>query len=1234
MTEDQHPAAAQTPGPGPAVAAPITVGRPGGRPKPKRVRDENGNLVQPTPYYMQASCELSEDYFLTDDVVIGQDDRIMPFAVTDPFSGVVTVEALVLSSGQLSHLYPDAAATSGWSYTPVGTPYDLVSDAAVVGGGFGGQLMVTGPRSLPAPPGATAAAAWLTRVGPGDWSVSKTGTVPEQIGQLSAGVSPDGPYWYGWVPSEAGTMDQFSLFLYDARNAGTEMLTQQYPKDMQLSIEETVVLFDPGQVPEGTPTGFAVVRTSDGQIGTFNQAGPASFSGQATALPTAAAALLWAYRTPGSTTGRPAILWQNENGIVGFQDETGALNFTGFTYGSPAGDGQVAAWRLNGAYTFTFLDDGVAQVVSEIPGTGSGISWTAPIPLAGGFEKIYSLPADPAASTLFAVDVDVQTLSVLTKDPALGWTQTQVHQDGARLQPVRLQPVTSWQTQISVLDANNNAVAGGKVQMTVDRPAGLWQAGGSTVLTPASPVTMTADGSGRIIASIPAQELDTAVLTAQALDSTGEPTGQPFTITPDTDVQNFLAGTHSLTDIGKLTSNALTTATIPVDPADPDGPQTTVFPKLTSDGAGPVALAINHVAALGLQPKVAGAVQSAMFDLTTTPPTFHTSPSPAGFDSLRGTLGVVSWWDSAKNDAESVFHGLRHGVIRFKKMVSSWEADTEQWVVSLTVDIGDGIDNVMTYVISDVKTAIHAISSFFNALGADIKTAWEWLKHNVLSLLKEAAANAAVISGLLSEGITQFTNVLSTIEKAADGFFTGQEAAVAAEVQKLENDLGDATAGGAAPPPAPTSDTGANITDGLLKTGTDVAKILQKSPGWWLYNKIAPYLSPGAPGPVINPATAAAVDTLLSDLVGDLTDSIDLVEAIYNTLNAAVNTTLNVAVNDKITSGDLSRAHLADLVGDVGQIIHDALVLCDKLADTGLDAMKAALGGFDDILTTPLVTTVPLLSQILSFAKIDMDITVGQVLSMLIAFPATLISKVAFKTGVIFPGSPPAAGDLGDGEPDKWGTALNLISGVTQTIWAIIDEYEDVSSGFTPDDGGNAPSAPPWTNWFDFVCPYILAITGWPSAKLSITQSAAPFGSFPGPPDTKETGLLPYIVAVNLIEPTSVAFAYAWKTGAKTADQNSTFNTYFQPFGLIACGAAALVLNHIYLYANNGSTNDKYELVLGNLSNIFAWLGLQALIDASDGVTLILKIVLDGVANGGTAICMFEDMHTAAWPPN
>jgi hypothetical protein len=1190
----------------------------------------SGNLVPPTPYYVQASCELSEDYFLTEDVLIGADDKVMPFVNSQNSM----VEAVVLthdSNGQpsLAHLHRDPAVTSGWTFTTIDTPFGGITDAAVSSSStHNAMIMAVGPKN----PNGLLPACQLSLLDDGSWTCGSNGWVPALAGPLGVGATAAGDlYWYGWTQQANSKTHNWDYTFWRWNGMGARagvgggvvvmvlsfaLSSETSPVAAQLMLDATVggstascavVMLNDINSPKYGGYYINAYRLTDGepdptQVGTSNRG---------------AASLLWSYVGAANTSGVPAQLWQNTNGDISFIDETGA-QFSIYDGGS-VGDGQVAAWQLDDLYTFTILDrqSQVASVMTQIGNPVTG--FTLPIPLAGGIDRIYSLPTDPAQGTLFAVDT-LGTLNVLTKDPTLGWTQTQVHQDSAEQ---KLQPVTSWQTQISVLDANNNAVAGGKVQMAVDRPVGLWQADGSTILTPASPVTMTADGGGRIIASIPAQELDTAVLTAQALDSTGQPTGQPFTITPNIDVQNFLAGTHSLTDIGKLNSGALTTATIPVDPADPDGPQTTVFPKLTSDGAGPVVQAINHVAALGLQPTVAGAVQSAMFDLTTTPPTFKTSPSPAGFDSLRGQLGDPAWWDSVKNDAESVFHGLRHGLLEFKRMVSSWEADTEQWVVSLTVDIGNGIDSVMTYVISDVKTAIHAISSFFQALGADIKTAWEWLKHNVLTLLKEAAANATVVSGLLMEGITQFTNVLSTIEKAADGFFTGQEANVLAEVQKLQKDLGDATAGGAAPPPPPTSDTGANITDDLLKTGTDVAKILQKSPGWWLYNKIAPYLSPGAPGPAINPATAAAVDTLLTDLVGDLTDSIDLVEDIYNTLDAAVTDTIN-------TSGGLSRAHLSDLVGDVGQVVHDALVLCDKLADTGLDAMKAALGGFDDILTTPLVSTVPLLSEILSFAKIDIDITIGQVLSMLIAFPATLISKVAFGTGVIFPDSPPAAGELGDGGPDKWGVALNLLSAVTQAVWAVVDEYEDVSSGFTPDDGGDAPSAPGWTNWFDFVCPYILAITGWPSAPLSPTQSAAPFGSFPGSSDKNETGLLPYIVAVNLIEPTAAAFAYSWKTGAKPADQNSTFNTYFQPFGLIACGVAALVLNHIYLYANDGSANDKWELVLGNLSNIFAWLGLQVLIDASDGVTLILKIVLDGVANFGTAICMFEDMLTAS----
>jgi hypothetical protein len=1195
----------------------------------------NAAPVQPGPYYVQASCDLSEDCFLTDDVVIVDGDRIMPFSVVDPFTGTVTVETLVLStSGQLSHLYPDADATSGWSYTGVKAPFDFVSDAAVVGGGFGGQLMVTGPRSLPAPPGATVAAAWLTRVGPGEWSVSKTGTVPEQIGQLSAGVSQDGPYWYGWVPSEAGTMDQFSLFLCDPSNAGTEMLTQQYPKDMQLTIEETVVLFDPGQVPNGPPTGFAVVLTSDKQISTYNQAGPASFSSQAASvLPTDAAALLWGYHTLGSTTGQPAILWQNENGIVGFQDETGTLNFTDFTYGSPAGDGQVAVWKLNGAYTCTFLDNGLAQVVSEIPGTGSGFfSWTAPIPLAGGIEQIYSLPTDPAESTLFAVAVDVKTLSVLTKDPALGWTQAQVHQDGASVQSV-----TSWRVQISILDTNRVGVAAGQIQLSTDRPVGFWQASGSTILTPAAPVTLTADSGGKITVSIPAEELDTAVLTAQALDSTGQPSGVPLAITPNIDVQNFLAGQGSLTGKGTLTGAGSQPGQALLNAQNTSWDNTTqayvssgpLLPKLTSAGAGAVAQALNHVASLGLgyQPSSGTDVQSVSFDLTPgVTPTFQSSTDPNAFTSLSGTLGVDNWWDSAKNDAESAFHGLRHGVIEFKHMVSSWDKEARQWTVNLTVDIGDGIDNLLTYVISDVKTAIHAISSFFHALGADLKNVWEWLKHFVLGVIHDADINAKVLQGWFDSLSTAGVQILDNLEQRTNTFFQDQESNIKTQINTWKGDVETMLFGSVAPTPAPATGTGGDDSNLAFTAAEDFFKFMEHSPASWLWNKIMSHIQP------MNSDNLHVGSSLSQDLPTD----------INNLLKAAVTTTtdLGTTLSDGLktfTSADgFKQANVGQLFDDFTNVAHDVLVLLDTVADTILDLIKDFLTSLDDLLTSEF--ELPVIGEILEFAGInDFTPSIGRVMSLIVAYPATLLHNLWAGEGPMFDfdddsqtGS--ALGLLGRGAADKNGFGLDLAAGVVQYIWASVDSIIDVLA-LPGKSESSAQAAGDALNVMDFVLPAFMTILQWPT-PWNATKTPPPCKNWDFSDATlwgEYNNFIPGIIITTIAPFWAQGATWIWFKVAPEADGGGTefFNDIVTPFIQLLAASANIVLGAWWQYANSHASktdqaNAILDWVIPNLSYFDSPLGIEELVDASTppGLSAVIKLVIDSVANyGATAFC-------------
>ena len=1197
--------------------------------------DDNGTLVQPDPYSMGATCELSEDRFLTDEVSIADGDRIMPFSVVDSFTGTVTVEALVLSSssGQLSHLYPDATATSGWSFTGLKMPFDFISDAAVVGGGFGGQLMVTGPRSLPVPPGATVAAAWLTRVGPGNWAVSKTFTVPEQIGPLSAGVSQEGPYWYGWVPSEAGTMDQFSLLLYDAGNAGTEMLTQQYPKDMQLTIEETVVLFDPGQVPDGTPTGFAVVLTSDKQISTYNQAGPASFSGQANVLPTDAAALLWAYTTPGGITGQPAILWQNENGIVGFQDENGALNFTGFTYGNPAGDGQVAAWKLNGAYTFTFLDDGLAQVVSEIPGTGSGISWTAPIPLAGGFEKVYSLPTDPAQGSLFAVDA-AQVLNVLTKDSVLGWTQALVHQDGASVRPV-----TSWRVQVTILDANQVGVGFGQIQLSTDRPVGFWQASGSTVVDPGTPVTLTAGASGKVTFSIPAEELDTALLTVQALDSNGSPSGDPLDVTPNIDVQNFLAGQGSLTDIGKLTGTSLVAATIPVDPDNPVGAQTKVFSKLTdATSATAVAGAVAHAAQLGLgyQPASSTDVRSATFDLTVSPATFSTSPDPAAFDSLRGGLGGVSWWDSAKNDADSVFHGLRHGAIAFKKMVTSWSNELAQWTVILTVDIGDGIDNAISYVVSDIKSAIHAISSFFHALGADIKTAWEWLKHNVLELIKNADANAKVIQGWLTQAVAAdgpLAAVIDHIEISSNTFFTDLNNEITQTyIPTLASAVENKLFGTSEPMPPPPTDSKSDDADIIFKVGGDIAKVWQHTPCGWLYDKLESHLPKDA-GPDFDPTIFSQVlADLLTDVVDATTTILDLATTFYDAM--------------KLTAGtkdELNAMNVADFFGALSKLVSDALTLLDKLVDTVLDALKAAVTLVGDLITYQY-QAVPLIGELLDLAGVDTTLSVEHLMSLIVSYPATLVGKLITKNWTLFPFPAAQAGAahpeaVGAWQPDWTGFGLNLAAAVAQFIWAVDDLALDFYA-FPVPEGTNNPSTTLFS-FIDIVCPAVLWILQWPTPTTATAngQTVAPFtyNDFDNSQHFGEhsnflwgiltTGAAPFLTA---------ALAFAAKQTGK--DPDGTVGDIVTATAQTLSGLVNTILGCWYANANASTTKVAVEeVILGVMSNLSYDDTLarhQADHRIHRKISLFIKMVIDTVGNFGTGVGYAATALGAITPPS
>ena len=592
----------------------------------------NGQALQPSPYYVQASCDLSEDYFLTDRVIVSGGDRVMPFARADG-----TVEAIVLASGVLAHLARDASTVSGWSYTVISTGLPSITDAAVAASAAHGvSVLVVGPRVT----GPVVQACIVALGSDGVWSITSTGPLPNfQGAPVAGGVTAAGDlYWYGWTQTVSNGQYVYQFFKWDGSGPnfgithGRLLLRLSYPLATLGSIVNVIMLYDAR--PGANVPGFAVVTIADIDqadgftIQTFDQAGSGAsgvFTPSAIPVTPGVAALHWAYCTPTSRSAYPGILWQEPSGIVVFQDETGAFREL-YGFGATAGDGQVAAWLLDGMYAFTIIDDGVAQAVTQF-GVIPNQAFTLPIPLVTGIDRVYGQPSDPTQATLFVVDW-ASTFNVLAKDATGVWSYLPIHQDGATLQQV-----TSWRIQLLVQDANTTPSAERRCGSAPTRRSECWQSTGNTMLGSA-PVTLTADPTGRITFSIPTSELDTATLTAQALDADGQPTGGPASIDPDTDAHHFLAGGSSLTDIGMLSSTALLGA------QNADG--TPLLPGLTNLPSGQlqpaqaVVGALQHTAALGLgsTPQSATDPRSAILDFTgnaaqrSRPPRIRTPTPP------------------------------------------------------------------------------------------------------------------------------------------------------------------------------------------------------------------------------------------------------------------------------------------------------------------------------------------------------------------------------------------------------------------------------------------------------------------------------------------------------------------------------------------------------------------------------------------------------------------------------
>ena len=1165
--------------------------------------------TQPTPYMLRASSELSREFFMTAEVLIQSGDYVYPFV--NPKNGN-QVEALVFASGTLSHLRRDATSSTGWTFSGFDLQgvFSSVNDVAVAANGTDVYVLLFGtpsgdPDQNPGDP------AWLTKLdGPASWNPGVLTSdwdlgidVTAEQGVVKGGISRDGTPYFATTFVADGTTTLGGW----VANGDMDLFYQQY---LQVPISDGlvtdfIVLYDTTSTSTWVqPTGFLFTLTDRGDLNVYPQNG-ASFSSPpiTTAGATGVTELMWAWSSPTSTTHFPGYVFQTASG-TGFVDEN--ANYNTVADIALTATNAVAVWEQNGLYTANLLDkNGTLQMIQELSSAGTG-SWATPIPLVPDLQAVFGVPTDPNENTLFAVGLD-ESLSVLSLG-STGWTQTPVHQ-------ISEEPYdfAAYHVQGTVTDANGTAVPGAQVKVSTDRPVSAWTPTGSLSITPNAPLTVTADVKGEITFSIPSDELDCAMLTLQALDAGGNATGSALRVTPDTDVRAFLGGTGTLTDLGSLTGSALTSAT------QSDG-KTPLFGSLTDTGsANAAAQALNQLIKAGNDAQNSTMLaQSFTLNVNGGKPTYTPTTGQTKLQGTRLTFSFSHLFDS-------IGHAIRHGAAKLVQVVVRAAAGGASWLVDLAVEIGGAVVNFTDLAITDMKSAFHVIGGFFTTLGADIDEAVAWLKTNVIGLLEAAKASASQLQTWFTDLATGITSTLNQIEIDTGTWFSSKEAQAHAEISALKN-LIEGTVGGP-PLPAPT-DTGSSTDQNhLAKDLSYIGTVMNDAPGKWLIDKFMSYLPATDSGPSISEDT---FKPLLAALATDWADAMALSNALY----AFIQTTMTDAfsTNGNADSGKLNNTQVTAWFTDLDSVVHDGLLLLDALADTLLELCKTGVALVQAYFTYQynLVSSMGILGYILEEAGVDIHFSLSEILSWVIAFPATLIAKcrgysALFPTAVSTTST--KNGKTLGGAPDGWQVGLGITGAVAQGVWGMADLIGDAQQ-FYDSGSGTRGTASGIIDYFDILCPLVETVALWPSEPNTDGSASYPFH---GGIATSTTyyALLPFIVWSAVLPSVFGAVTKAdWTGDLSTAGFPSgvedVAKDYMAPFVQMIAGTANTIMGSVYSGKNNAGWVAILGTVLGNLSFVGAPLATKVMAETTDDVSTLVKLLIDAGGNIGAAVCIAE----------
>lgn len=642
------------------------------------------------------------------------------------------------------------------------------------------------------------------------------------------------------------------------------------------------------------------------------------------------------------------------------------------------------------------------------------------VPLQDGVGQIRSQVRASSGDELIVVDDDGH-LQLLVRAADAEWRTSEIHLPAE--EPVQL---STYRVQLTLTDDWSALVADEPLRVTASGPVTAFVDGVGIVLNDA-PIDFKTDRLGQLTIPVVADGLYAPMLTV-----TSDKLAAPVTVRPSEPVNSYMAGTAELAYMPKLDADGLGTATV-------DGG--TVFPEAhaSHDVAQQAASLLAGAAAAGADPDGTQS-RDKVYELGTAPARLQ----EVHVQGLTLDIGKL---------AHDTAHAIKTGAATVVHVVVKWADDTKTWITTAVADFGAWAKQEVNTAIHGLADAAQVFHSVVNKLGGEVLKALKWLEVQVLGILSDTVDLAARYEGWIDSMLTTARDLLVKGGAGAD--------AAIAEIKRLIHDaLTKIRELVATKTIDEISHSSSFSTTRLLGVSENAPDVSHANSGW-LTQKVSQD-HPSAPHfSQLGADVRAALDNAKQHIKDEGADLEGALMAFIDTLGKLATNPKNFG---KVLFNGLLDAFekLVDAVLDFASLAIDAVM---NLLVLSVDVLRAVLDARIDEL--------PLVGQLLKAAGMQKPLTVGRLVSLLIAFPTVLAYKIAHLslTKTPFAGAG-KSGVLTANYSTK--EDLDFCTGMAKLFEGLMSPVKAAALAT-----GEEP--PAFTEWLEIACPAVVAALSVPA---------------------------------------------------------------------------------------------------------------------------------------------------------